>query len=68
MSFKPAIKVYGEEPYYTNGQTFATEEEAHKSAVNRMFNWTLAEDVKVVESDEPVNYKWVDGQGDVSIS
>ncbi len=68
MSFKPAIKVFGETPYYTNGQTFATKDEADKSARNRYGNWTMAEDWKSVESDEPVNYKWEDGVGDVSIS
>jgi hypothetical protein len=66
MSWKPAIKVYGEEPFYTNGQTFATKEEAEKSARNRLWNWSLAEDSKAVESEEPVNYRWVDGIGDVS--
>jgi hypothetical protein len=67
MSWKPAIKVTGEEPFYTNGQTFATKEEAEKSAYNRFYFWFNATDHKAIESDEPVNYKWVDGVGDVSI-
>jgi len=67
MSFKPAIKVYGESPYYTNGQTFATYDEALASARNRSWNWTMAEDYKAVESDEPVNYRWDEKLGDVSL-
>ena len=67
MSWKPAVQVYGEEPFYQNGQTFATKEEAEKSAQNRMWNWTLVRDCRADESDEPVNYKWVDGVGDVPL-
>jgi hypothetical protein len=32
MSWKPAVQVIGEEPFYTNGQTFATKDEAESSA------------------------------------
>jgi hypothetical protein len=68
MSWKPAVQVFGEEPFYTNGQTFATKDEAEKSARNRMFNWTLVRDCRADESNEPVNYKWVEGIGDVSLT
>jgi len=67
MSWKPTIKVFGEAPYYTNGQTFATEDEARKSARNRYGNWTQAEAYGVEESDEPVSYRWDDEVGDIRI-
>jgi hypothetical protein len=71
MSFKPEIEVTGEAgQWYQNGQTFATMEEAEKSASNRFYNWTSATGHRAVEvsSEEfPVNYKWVDGVGDVRI-
>jgi hypothetical protein len=67
MSWKPEIKVFGEKQFYSNSQVFETYEEAHISARNRHFNWTMAEDFRVVESEEPVNYKWVDGVGDVRL-
>jgi hypothetical protein len=64
MSFKPAFKVFGEEPFYTNGQAFATREEAEKSAKNRYHAWMQAEKWDVVESDEPVTFRWDDETGD----
>lgn len=70
MSFKPEIQVIGEEPFYRNGVTFATHEEAEKSAYSLFSRWMIARDYRVAEvSDEefPVNYKWVDGEGDVPI-
>jgi len=66
-NFKPTIKPIGESKFYTNGQTFATEAEARQSAKNRYCNWMMAEAFGVEESDEPVNYAWVDGQGDVHL-
>ena len=69
-SWKPALKVFNEEPFYQNGQTFATKEEAEKSARNRYSNWMQAEAWRADEvdsSEHPVNYIWVDGVGDVRI-
>lgn len=71
MSFKPEMEVCGESgKWYQNGQTFATREEAEKSAYNRFYNWTSATGHRAVEVDSkefPVNYRWVEGVGDVSI-
>ena len=64
MSFKPSFKVFNEEPFYTNGQAFATREEAEKSAKNRYSAWTMCEKWDVVESDEPVSFRWDNEQGD----
>jgi hypothetical protein len=69
-TYKPAIKVFNEDSYYQNGQTFATKEEAEKSARNRYSNWMQAEAWRADEVDAskfPVNYKWVEGYGDVSL-
>jgi len=62
MSFKPGFKIRGEKDLCTNAQAFATREEAHASAHARFMVWTVPEDFGVIESDEPVNYAWVDGQ------
>jgi hypothetical protein len=70
-AYKPAVKVYGEPAFYRNGQTFATYEEARKSAANRAWNWTMVERHRVDEVDTaeyPINYKWVDGEGDVHLT
>jgi len=65
MSWKPAVKVFGEEPFYQNSLTFATETEALDNAHDLMCRWTRVEDFKAVEVDtaeNPVNYKWIDGK------
>ena len=69
-NYKPQLKVYGEEEFYGNGQTFATRQEAECSAVDRYRKWTMAEDWRVIEVGEteyPVNYKWSEEDGDVHI-
>ena len=72
MAWKPEVMVLGEEgKFYQNGQTFATKEEAEKSALNRYCNWTLCighRAVEVPDEENPVNYKWVNGVGDVPIN
>ncbi len=49
--------------WYGNAVRFATGEEADKAASNKMWNWLAVREVRVVESTDPVNYRWVDGKG-----
>lgn len=65
MSYKPEVEVDGK--FYQNAQVFETENEAFLSAKNRYRNWLLCTNYRAVVSDEPVNYKWVDGIGDVHV-
>lgn len=58
MSYKVLIKVYDDPKYYPNGIALATHEEAESYGLNKIAAWTLAENYRVVESDEPVNYQW----------
>jgi hypothetical protein len=67
MSWKYEIKVCGDPKFYQNSVVLATKEEAEKAGRNKHWNWTQAEEYRVVEVDEPVNYKWVDGEGIVSV-
>ncbi len=71
MSWKPEVMVIGEQgKWYQNGQTFATKEEAEKSAHNRYYNWMLCIDhraVEVPDAENPVNYRWDDEFGDVML-
>lgn len=55
MSWKPYFEVQGE--WATNGQAFATKEEAFASARNRFAVWTTPTDFGVRESFEDVNYR-----------
>jgi len=58
MSYKPAVQVYGEEPFYKNGLSFATYDEAEAEAKSLSCRWTMVRNYRVEESDEPVNYRW----------
>ncbi len=60
MSYKPQVFVQG--TWRSNALVFATREEAQSSAEDLMSWWLLVQDVRVVESTDPVNYKWVDNQ------
>ena len=60
MSWKPAIKTSGGD-FHLNGQAFETKEEAEAMAKDIFGKWMLATDYKAVESDEPVNYRIING-------
>lgn len=58
MSYKVEFKCQGE--WCSNGQAFATEPEAKHAGTARFMVWYLPTDMRVVESDEPVNYAVID--------
>lgn len=63
MSFKPVVQVHGEgSKWHNNAQCFATKEEAQESAKSLMWRWLAVTACDAHESDEPVNYKMVDGK------
>jgi hypothetical protein len=62
MSWKPEVVADSSGKFYGNGLRFATYEEAFENARNLAGRWTLVEDFRAVESEDPVNYAWVDGQ------
>jgi len=64
MSFRPMFE-FGPNETQGNAQRFATEAEALASAQARFMVWTMPTGYHVVESADPVNYKF-DGK-DVSI-
>ena len=64
MSFKPQVKVVGEESWHTNGLVFATLLEALASAHDLACRWFLVTEWGAVEVDDaeyPVNYSFVNG-------
>ena len=60
MSYRPMVYVQRE--WAGNGLRFATYQEAEQSARDLMGRWTLVEDYRVDDSDDPVNYALVDGR------
>lgn len=62
-SWKPEVKVAGEgDKFYSNALRFATEQEALANAENLFQRWLLCEDFRAMPSDDPVNYRWVNGE------
>jgi hypothetical protein len=45
-----------------NALVFATKEEAERNAHDLMMRWFATDDSRAVESDEPVNYRYVGGR------
>ena len=62
MSFKPEVIADASGKWADNGLCFATREEAEANAKALMNRWMLVTDYRAVESTDPVNYAWVDGQ------
>lgn len=60
MSWKPEVIADGNS-WVGNALRFATREEAEANVRDLAWRWTLVRDTRVVESDEPVNYAYADG-------
>jgi len=60
MGFKPIFIFPGGERG-RNAQVFSTEEEARESALARFMVWTMPEGIEVEPTDDPVNYRRIDG-------
>lgn len=64
MSWKPEVKtINDDDKFYGNALRFETKEEAEKNVADLRSRWLLVTETRVVESDEPVNYKWIEGKG-----
>ena len=66
LSFAPMFEFPGGE-VQGNAQRFATRMEAEKSAAARFASWTMPTGYHVVESFDPINYRYSYQDGDVSI-
>lgn len=61
MSFKAEVIADNSGKWVGNSLRFATREEAERYVADLFMRWTLVRETRVVESDEPVNYKIVNG-------
>ena len=57
-SWKPVVKVFGEDKWHHNGLSFATEAEAQAAANDLMGRWSLVEQASAHPSEEPVTHVW----------
>lgn len=63
MSWKPEVEVVGEEgSWHGNALRFATKIEAEQNVKNLEQRWMLVTRTRVVESQDPVNYRWEDNK------
>ena len=62
MSYKVEVHAIGESGYTGNGLRFATTQEAESYASDLFSRWFGIDNYRVVTSDEPVNYQWVNGK------
>ena len=62
MNYKPGVRTGTDPKLYTNSLVFATREEALASANELSGRWLAVTGVGVLETEDPVNYRFVDGQ------
>mgnify|MGYP003627547491 CR=1 FL=1 len=60
MGFKPMF-IFKDNERQGNAQVFATRAEAHGSAESLFMRWTQPEAFYTEETNDPVNYRHVDG-------
>jgi hypothetical protein len=62
MSFKPEVIADSSGKWCGNALRFATRQEAEANVLDLMMRWIAVRETRVVESDDPVNYRYVDGR------
>ena len=63
MSWAPEVIADNSGKWAGNALRFATKEEAEANVANLAARWLAVIDTRVVESDDPVNYRWIAGKG-----
>ena len=58
MSFKPEVISDNSGNWCGNALIFATQDEAQAYVRDLSCRWMMVRDTRVVESSEPVNYRW----------
>ncbi len=61
-SWRPEVIADGTGKWLANGLRFATEEEALANARDLQSRWMLVRECRAAPSDDPPNYRWVDGR------
>ena len=62
MNYKPGVKTNMADDFSTNALVFATREEAQGSADELSWRWLSVVDTGVIETTDPVNYRFVNGK------
>jgi hypothetical protein len=62
MSWKPEVIADSGGKWAGNALRFATREEAEWQVYDLSMRWLAVRDIRVVESEDPVTHRWVDGR------
>jgi len=62
MSWAPQVIADSSGKFFGNALRFATREEAQANVLALQDRWTSVREVRVVETDDPVTARWVDGR------
>jgi hypothetical protein len=62
MSFKAEVIADATGKWQGNGLRFATRQEAEANVLDLAQRWGLVRDTRVVECNDPVNYRWCAGR------
>lgn len=62
LSYKPEVIADNSGKFAGNALRFATREEAEANVRDLAMRWTSVRETRVVESDDPVNYRWENGR------
>lgn len=62
MSFGIEVIADSSGKFCGNAVRVATRQEAEAYARHKKASWTLVQETRVIESADPVNYRWVNGQ------
>ncbi|RPJ28618.1 MAG: hypothetical protein EHM35_13635 [Planctomycetaceae bacterium] len=61
-SWKPEVIVDSSGKWFGNALRFATKQEALDQVRDLSLRWLSVQETRVVESGDPVNYRYVDGK------
>ena len=62
MSFKPEVIADTSGKWCGNALRFATRKEAEANVQDLMMRWFAVRETRVIECDDPVNYRYVGGR------
>ena len=62
MSWKPEVIADSSGKWCGNACRFATKQEAEDDVKDLMMRWFAVRETRIVETDDPVNYKRIDGR------
>ncbi|MBO0784326.1 MAG: hypothetical protein J2P37_36450 [Ktedonobacteraceae bacterium] len=61
-SYAPEVIADGSGKWCSNALRFATREEAEANVLDLSMRWFAVRETRVVESDDPVNYRYINGK------